>query len=356
MTNEVEKSNRQEDEISLKELILKIREWWRYLWSKKWIIVAAGIIGGALGLTYSLMKKPVYTATTTFVLESGEKSGGLGAYAGLAAMAGIDLGGGGGSIFQGDNILELYKSRTMLEKALLDTVDISDKKTSLVDYYVSVNKLREKWAQKAETKDVVFDKKSNRVKDSLMTDIINGINKNVLSVTKPDKKLSIIKVDVKSENEQFSKLFNEKIVQTVNDFYVETKTKKSLDNIAILQHQTDSVKAVMNGAIYQSAVVADATPNLNPTRQVQRTVPIQKAQVSAETNKAILSSLIQNLEMLKMALTKETPLIQVVDEPIYPLYKEKFSKVKGAILGGFLFAFLTIIFILIREFIKRITA
>lgn len=355
MTNEIEKSNQQEDEISLKELILKIREWWHYLWSKKWIIVAAGAIGGVLGLTYSLMKKPVYTATTTFVLESGEKYGGLGQYAGIASMMGVDLG-GGGSIFQGDNIFELYKSRKMVEKTLLDTIYIDSKKITLIDYYVDINKLREKWNQKPETKDVVFSKGSNRVKDSLMTDIINAINKNILSVTKPDKKLSIIKVDVKSENEQFSKLFNEKIVQTVNDFYVETKTKKSLENISILQHQRDSVKAVMNGAIYNAALVADATPNLNPTRQVQRTVPIQKAQVAAETNKAILSSLIQNLEMSKMALTKETPLIQVVDEPVYPLYKESFGKAKGMVLGGVILGFLTTIIILIKEFIKRITA
>lgn len=224
-SNNEQRITNNEDEISLKELILKIKEWISYLWSKKWTIIIAGIIGGALGLAYSFIKKPIYTATTTFVLESGEKGGGLGAYAGLAAMAGIDLGGGGGGIFQGDNILELYKSRSMVEKALLDTVDIGGKKTSLIDHYVEVNKLREKWNQKPETKDVVFNAEPNRIKDSLMTDIIYVINKNILSVAKPDKKLSIIKVDVKSENEQFSKLFNEKIVQTVNDFYVETKPK-----------------------------------------------------------------------------------------------------------------------------------
>jgi uncharacterized protein involved in exopolysaccharide biosynthesis len=113
-----------DDEISLKELILKIKEWVTYLWSKKLIIILAGIIGGVLGLTYAYSRIIVYKATTTFVLEGGEKSGGLGAYAGLAAMAGIDLGAGGGGIFQGDNILELYKSRAMIEKALLSEVDI----------------------------------------------------------------------------------------------------------------------------------------------------------------------------------------------------------------------------------------
>ncbi len=346
-------SNTADDEISLKELILKIKEWVSYLWSKKWTIIIAGIIGGALGLAYSFIKKPIYTATTTFVLESGEKGGGLGAYAGLASMVGIDLGGGGGGIFQGDNILELYKSRSMIEKALLDTVAIDGKKMSLIDHYVDVNKLKEKWDQKPETKDVVFNKEPNRVKDSLMTDIINGINKNILSVTKPDKKLSIIKVDVKSENEQFSKLFNEKIVQTVNDFYVETKTKKSLDNIAILQHQTDSVKAVMYGAIYQSAAVADATPNLNPTRQVLRT-PVVRSQANAEANKAIYSELVKNLELAKITARKEAPLIQVIDDPIYPLEKDRLGKAKGIVSGGILLGFLTVLFFLFRKILSEL--
>jgi hypothetical protein len=33
--------------------------------------------------------------------------------------------------------------------------------------------------------------------------------------------------------------------------------------------------------------------------------------------------------MAKVALLKETPLIQIIDKPILPLKKEKFRKIKG---------------------------
>lgn len=80
--------NIENDEISLKELIEKGKEWYQYLLSQWKIIVLAGIIGAALGLAYSFIKKPVYTATLSFALED-EKGGGLGGALGLASSFGI---------------------------------------------------------------------------------------------------------------------------------------------------------------------------------------------------------------------------------------------------------------------------
>lgn len=360
MTTETTNQNTSsDDEISLKELILKIREWYRYLLSKWVTIIGFGILGGILGFAYAYTKKPIYTATTTFVLEEGEKGGGLGQYAGLASMVGIDLGGGGGGIFQGDNILELYKSRTMIEKTLLTEVDYQGKKQLLIDRYIDFNKLREGWAKKPELAKLSFSSIVNRLssaeqrlRDSVMGVIVNDINKNYLSVVKPDKKLSIINAQVKAQDEFFAKAFDEQIVKNVNDFYVQTKTKKSLVNIAILKQKTDSVRAVMNGAIYSAAAVVDATPNLNPTRQVQRVAPMQKSQFTAETNKAILGELVKNLEMSKMALLKETPLIQVVDEPVLPLENDRLGKIKSVFTGMLFFSFLFSFFLLVKKVIK----
>lgn len=349
MTNDLERNKGiQDDEISLKELILKIREWWSYLWSKKIIIIGAGIIGGALGLGYSFTKKPIYTATTTFVLESGEKGGGLGAYAGVASMMGLDIGNGGG-IFQGDNIIELYKSRAMIEKTLLTPVN-GNAKELLIDRYIEFNNWKEGWKDKPELLKINFGAtmRGNRLRDSLLGKVVNDININYLSVAKPDKKLSIIRVDVRSGDEQFAKLFEDQLVKNVNEFYLETKTKKSIDNINILTAKRDSVQKMMNKSIYSAVAISDATPNANPTRQVQSVAPIQRAQFSAETNKAMLGEMVKNLEMSKLALMKETPLIQVIDEPIYPLQKDKFGKAKGLVLGGFIFAFLVSVTILIK--------
>ncbi|MEN5380458.1 lipopolysaccharide biosynthesis protein [Sphingobacterium kitahiroshimense] len=342
-------------EISLKELILKIQELYRYLFSKWYIIMLVGLLGGALGYFYAVRKEPLFTATTTFVLETGEKNGGMGEMAGLAALAGLDLSGGGNNLFQGDNLFALYKSRTMLEQALLSP-NPSDPKELLINLYIRFNKIALK-NEKVPNQAIIdfkqdpklLDRTSLRQRDSLLSKFTQAIVNNNLTVEKADKKSTIIKVEIKSHNEDFSKSFNEVLVNAVNNFYINTKTKKSLNNIAILQHKTDSVRSVLNGSISAAAYAVDVTPNLNPTRQAQRIVPVQRSQVSSETNKAILSQLVQNLELSKMNLMKEAPLIEKVDQPIYPLPMSKFGKAKGIILGTILFTFCAITFLCLRK-------
>ncbi|MNK30660.1 hypothetical protein D3C87_490800 [compost metagenome] len=359
--NTKNKTSTDSDEISLKDVVFKAKAWGSYLLSKWMIILLFGIIGGALGFLYASSKKMIYTASTTFVLEdAGGGSSSLGAYAGLASMAGIDLGGGGSGIFQGDNILELYKSRKMIQKTLLTEVSYGGKKELLIDHYLAFKGLRRGWIDNEQLRDLSFrDLKGvafSRLQDSILGAVVSDINKNYLIVGKPDKKLSIFRADVKAPDEFFAKEFNDQIVKNVNDFYVQTKTKKSLENVVILQQKTDSVRSVMNGAIYSAAAVSDATPNLNPTRQVQRVAPIQRSQFTAETNKSVLIELLKNLELSKITLRKETPLIQVVDQPVFPLYKEKLGRLKGLVLGGFLFGFFTVLFLSLKLMFKNISS
>jgi len=354
------KADEESDEVSLKDILLKVGELSRYLRSKWIFIMVFGVVGCILGFVYAQSKKQIYTATTTFVLEDGgSRSGALAGLGGLASMVGVDVGAGGG-VFQGDNILELYKSRSMIERALLTKVSINGRSQLLVDRFIDFNNLKELWSKDLGLSKINFDSVNKnvsiqnvRLKDSILSDIVLKIRSS-LNVQKPDKKLSIISVEFKSYDEFFAKTFNEEIVKNVNDFYMQTRIKKSLNNITILQHKTDSVRSVMNGAIYNSASIADGTPNLNPTRQAQRVAPMQRSQFSAETNKAILAELVKNLEMAKITLSKDMPLIQVIDYPIFPLEKQVLSKIKGSVIGGFLLALITVIWLLFKKFLTEI--
>lgn len=343
-------SSTQNKEISLLELVLKIREWFFYLFNKWVIILLLGVIGGTLGFLYAWSKKPIYTATTSFVMEDSRNSS-LGQYAGLAALAGVNVGGSGGGLFMGDNLLELYKSRTMLQKTLLSYGLFDGKQDLLINRYIKINKLREGWDKKANLKGISFQipfKNYTRLHDSIMTAIISDINKTSLTVNKPDKKLGIINVDVKSKDEQFAKCFNDRVVATVNQFYIETKTKKQNTNILILQHQADSVKKMLNVAIGGTASSLDANPNANPALQILR-VPSQRKQIDVQANSAIYAEIVKNLELAKLSSRQDAPLIQIVDSPIYPLGVEKLGKKKTVIISSILSVLLGCGFLILRK-------
>jgi hypothetical protein len=357
--NQISAANPDSDEISLKELIIKLQEWGSYLLGQWKLIILVAFIGSLLGLGYALRQKPIYKAEFSFVLEDEKSSGGLGGALGLASQFGLDVGVGGGGIFAGDNLLELMKSRSMVQKALLSPISLNGKSQSLADYYISFRGLRKAWESKPQLSNLSYGinadvSKFNREQDSILMAMHQQIISSLLSVAKKDKKLSILKVEVKSEDEVFSKAFTEALVSEVSQFYVEAKTKKSVANLAILQFQTDSIRNQLNRAISGVAQSNDAIPNLNASRQVLRSAT-QQRQIDVQANTAILTELVKNLELSKLSLRKETPLIQAIDKPIFPLPVEKFGKSKGILLGGFLAGFLVVIGLIVRRFLRRLT-
>ena len=182
----------------------------------------------------------------------------------------------------------------------------------------------------------------------------DNLSETGLTVGQRDKKIDIISIDVNSTNELFAKYFTEALVNNVSDFYIDTKSKKARENMAILQRQTDSIRRELNGAITGVAVANDNTFMLNPALNVRR-APSARRQVDVQANTAILTELVKQTELAKVTLRKETPLIQVIDEPILPLRKQKFGKARGIVIGGILAGFLVTVFLIIRRFLKRYT-
>jgi hypothetical protein len=346
------------DEITLKELFLKAKESYKFLISKWKTILLAGSIGALIGLGYSIYKKPIYTAKLTYALEDGKAvGGGLGS---LASSFGFDIGAASGSsgAFSGSNLMELFKSRAMVEQTLLAPVTQNKKTISLAEMYIQDKEWLEKWEEKPYLKTIKFlpnaDRtKFTRVQDSIFGVIYKDLSKNCLTVEQKDKKTAIGTITLKVNNEYFAQQFTIALTNTVIDFYIETKSKRAKENMDILVRQTDSIRGELNGAITGVAVANDNTFGLNPALNVKR-VPSARRQVDVQANTAILTEIVKQAELAKVTLRKETPLIQVIDKPILPLPKENFGKVKGILLGGILAGFFTILGLIVRRILKEI--
>ena len=339
-----------DDKITFRELVLRGKEWFRFFKSKWRFLIIAVAVGAALGLLASWLKKPKYTAETTFVLEESDGSG-MGGLSGLASLAGINLGSLGSSsgLFQGDNIMELYRSDNMLIKTLLSPYEKG--KELLVERYISFHKLDKKWSDKVDFSSLDFsrDREDFSVEqDSVMKELAKDIREKQLSVTKPDRKLSIIKVTLTSKDELFAKTYNETLVENVNNFYFETKTKKTAENLAILQHQADSVRMVLDKDLAEFAGMQEDRPNPNPLMQ-RASVEAKSKQVDIQVASSAYSEIVKNLEIAKINHRNSTPLIQIIDKPRFPLTESRLKWHVGIFMGGMLAFVLAVIYLYIMR-------
>lgn len=98
-----------DDEIDLFEL-------WDILWDGRWLVILFGGVCTALAIVYALLSTPIYEARVVMVPAEEKSSGGglsalAGQFGGLASLAGVNLGGGGG---QSATALEILGSHAFL--------------------------------------------------------------------------------------------------------------------------------------------------------------------------------------------------------------------------------------------------
>lgn len=340
-------------EKTVNSVLTRLIYWYKFLVARIWLISSLVLSGAICGFLISVFAKPDYVAITTFSLDEDKPAGGLAGYLGMASQLGLDFGGGGGSAFSGDNIMELIKSRAVIERALYQEEMIANKKQTLADHYLDVFELREVLEKKG-LHQLNFNKPDgSRIQDSVSGGIFNSLIKNNISVAKVDKKLSIYVVKVKTSNEEFSKLFSDRLMNELSSYYVDTKTKKMNTMVNLLQNKADSIKLAYEEALYGGAVFNDM--NRNIARQTVAVNNIKK-QTQVQILGNYYSEVVKNLEMTKLALAKQTPLIQKIDEPKYPLEKQKIRKIVATLGGAFIAGALAVLFLVARSMIREALA
>jgi hypothetical protein len=324
--------------IVLGDVIESIKRFFSYLRSQSKLIALCGLVGLVLPLIYRALQKPAYAASTTFILE--EKSATGGGLAGIASQVGLDLGslGSGSSLFTGDNILDIIKSRVIIEKVLLTPVSGNSGKT-LADLYLEFSGIGEKLPAP-----VSFASPSvahTVYQDSVLYVMYDQIAKKNVSVDRLNKKGSIFKIVTVSQNQVFSKNFAERLLKETTTYYVNVKTSTAAANVKRLQARGDSLLRVLNAKSYNAASFQILDPNV---AFKSMSVPAEVSSRDKSIVFSIYAEVTKNLEMSRIALVSQTPVIQLLDVPKYPLMDDRksylFLGLVGFIAGIFAAIFL----------------
>ena len=332
-----------EEEFSFRQIISNRKKDIIYLWQSRKKLGIVCLAAALFGVLIAWYWPVSYTSRLSFVVED-NKAGGGSMMSALAGQFGFDLGslGATSGVLAGDNVQALLKSHKMIKQTLLTPYSGN---SSLADRYAESNHLKEKWAKYVgEGKTIQFpvnNKNYTRLQDSLMQVMVKQIIENDLSVSKPDKKLSFFEASTTMKDEKLSLLFCTRLIQQATDFYIRTKTERLRTNVNHLQARVDSLTRLLNRKTYSTLAANNILLDANPA------YPTANAGVEVqERDKMVLSTIysevVKNLEMSRTMLIQETPTFQVVDEPEFPLKKNRLkysvSIIMSMLIAGSIFS------------------
>ena len=336
------------DEIQLKDILIKLSEYKKEIWKKKWKIFLFSFLFFVLGVTIASLSDTRYKANLTFVVEDAKAGNSLGTMTGIASQFGFDLSGTSSTTFSQSNIMELLKSRGVVESALLRKGNLEGKNDLLIEHYISISKIREAWEKNEKFDGVDFNKPFTLSHDSIIGEVWREIESNLV-IEIQNKSANIITLSYISIDENFAKQFTQTLIDEMRKMYIAHQTNQTRNTLEFLQDRADSVFVELEKAEQEFARVKDINQRI--IKSSGRLKELQWMR-EVEVLNTMYLEIIKNLEISKMTLLNQTPIIQIIDKPILPLEEDKVSKAFAGILGGSLGGFLLVCFFVSRKLFK----
>ena len=305
-------------EIEIRDIIITLKEIKQELISKSFKIGLFVFLFSLTAVLINFFQDSRYKAELSFVVEDKQKSTPLSSVSGLASQFGFDFFSSSNTTFSQANIMELLKSRGVISKTLLR----SNNKNLFIQNYISMYNLDSDWKNNKDLEGITFKNQIDIKHDSIITMIWEKIIDDDISVEIKNDETDIIYLSFKSKEEKFAKLFSENLIDEMSSMYIEYQTKQSTNTIDFLQNRADSVFNELEKAEEEFARVKDINQRIIKASGRLKELQLMR---SVEVLSTMYLELIKNIEISKLTLLNQTPIIQVIDRPTLPLEDTKLS-------------------------------
>jgi len=274
----------EEDEIDL-------LEYWRVIWKKKWLVVGVSFLAAVIAAGYSLILPNIYSASVVIapVGAKNNKGSSLGGLGGLASMAGISLGGGGGDVKVN---LAVLNSREFL------WAFVKENKLKAVLFADAWDAQSKTWREEEPSQWAVYRKISHMVSVS------------------EEKKSGLITVAVAWTDPGQAALWANDLVARLNAHLRREALARSKNTLGYLNEELGKVKV-------------------------------------ADMRQALFDLIAQEQKKAMLASTQKEYAFRVLDKAVTPDRKAKPKRSLIVILSVFLAGFLAVIYVFISEGIRR---
>ena len=329
------------DEASFKGIIVTISDYKNELKKRLLIILAVAIIFSLIGFGFSRSQEDQYNAVISFIVEDQSEGSNLSALSGMANMIGIDMGGSATSSFNQQNIIELLKSRKIIERTLNNTCKIEGKSDLLINHYIRINNLI--------TDSSTINLSSNYYNDSITRIVWFRIIDRDMDILFQNDEANILNLSFESLNAELAKNFTEIVIDEMSEMYIDYQTEKSRNTLDNLQSRSDSIFKDLKISERNFAKVKD-----NNMRVMTASGRLEELQYMREVEilQSVYLELRKNIELAHMSVLNETPLIQIVDKPVLPLENINRSDLFWIVIFTFLGVFTICFIIILRKLVR----
>ena len=346
-----ENINKIDEEITLKELILKIKEFVIELFRKWYIIILLTLPAVAWFYYKHIKHETTYIAETKFIVE-GQGGGGV---AGLLSQFGL-RGGGGNSKTNPYKVMEVAKSKLTVRELLFKKMNGD----FLANHILKEYQLIELWSEKRpEYKGFKFksdayesfDTLENRVLLSLIGKVIGSkTEKKPILGFGYDEDSGIFKYSITSKNEDLTLHLSEEAYNHLVNFFESDALSSQGNTTQILKAKVDSLNALIKSKVYQISKISDQSQGL-----ILQTPNARKTILEGEllALKTAYGEVLKSYEVSDAGMRDTKTMFLKLDEPIPPLEPLEssllISLIKGILLGGLLGSSVVIFMKIIRD-------
>jgi len=348
----------EEDEITLKELILKLQEFWQEALRYWWVIAVFGF-GMAGYMAYSAYTTPTtYVAKTSFIVN--EDDGGGSPIAGILGQFGL---GGNKSEYNLDKILALSKTSKIVFQSILEkeTIGIGGKDgvedvlanhiineypEDFDEYWADLE--NDSWVGYRFIKDSLsqFNRVDNAAIQRVKAKVIGSKTIDPIFAVSYEEETGIMSMTLTSTNEELSMVLIDNLYTNLSRYYIEHTTGPKRDAFKKLKAEVDSLNAVITSKEYELGRFLDQRNAL-----LFNSDKLRREKLAQEIQ-GLYGVYMKSLEQQKVAefsLKTATPFFEVIEQPMFPLTKNIESLIKAIVIGGIIGGFLGVFFVSIRK-------
>jgi uncharacterized protein involved in exopolysaccharide biosynthesis len=272
------------------------------------LIASLTMIGAVLGLSFGLLRAPVYSSTAIFIPQ-GSEAPSSSSLALAASQFGIRVpttgGGWGAPIY-----IEVLRSRGVLEPIALDTVTVAEQGSRRVTVM--------------DLLDVKHDRSARGI------DLTVRNLQAIINATE-DKKIGAVRLTVTTRWPSVSVWLAEQLVEGVDEFNLKSRKSQAAEERRFVEEQAVEAERTLRAAEDRLQAFLQQNRSLGSPELV-----IERDRLGRDVSlrQQVYTSLLQNREEARIREVRDTPVITVLETPRLPVVGEPRGSVRKALLGG----------------------